>query len=81
MRQCIARAVNCKSGFSEFPAFRRRLGKTRKLLRCSRRGLAAPDFVAGVLQVNVTIPAGVTGTVPIQLNIGTASISSTVTIH
>lgn len=42
---------------------------------------AAPDFVAGVLQVNVTIPAGVTGTVPIQLTIGTASISTTVTIH
>jgi uncharacterized protein (TIGR03437 family) len=42
---------------------------------------AAPDFVAGVLQVNVLIPAGVTGTVPIQLSIGTASISSTVTIH
>ena len=42
---------------------------------------AAPDFVAGVLQVNVTIPAGVTGTVPIQLNIGTAIISTTVSIH
>jgi uncharacterized protein (TIGR03437 family) len=42
---------------------------------------AAPDFVAGVLQVNVTIPAGVTGTVPIQLNIGAASISATVSIH
>ena len=42
---------------------------------------AAPDFVAGVLQVNVTIPAGVTGTVPLQLNIGTASVSSTVTVH
>ena len=42
---------------------------------------AAPDFAAGVLQVNVTIPAGVTGTVPIQLNVGTASTSLTVTIH
>jgi uncharacterized protein (TIGR03437 family) len=42
---------------------------------------AAPDFVAGVLQVNVTIPPGVTGTVPIQLNIGVASISATVSIH
>jgi uncharacterized protein (TIGR03437 family) len=42
---------------------------------------AAPDFAAGVLQVNVTIPAGVTGTVPIQLNIGTASITATVSIH
>jgi uncharacterized protein (TIGR03437 family) len=44
-------------------------------------GGAAPDFVAGVLQVNVTIPPGVTGTVPIQLSIGTASVSTTVTIH
>jgi uncharacterized protein (TIGR03437 family) len=42
---------------------------------------AAPDDVAGVLQVDVTIPAGVTGTVPIQLSIGTASSSTTVTIH
>jgi uncharacterized protein (TIGR03437 family) len=42
---------------------------------------AAPDFVAGVLQVNVTIPSGVTGTVPMQLNIGAASISTTVSIH
>jgi uncharacterized protein (TIGR03437 family) len=42
---------------------------------------AAPDFAAGVLQVNVTIPAGVTGTAPIQLSIGTASVSTTVTIH
>jgi uncharacterized protein (TIGR03437 family) len=42
---------------------------------------AAPDDVAGVLQVDVTIPAGVTGTVPIQLTIGTASVSTTVTIH
>jgi len=42
---------------------------------------AAPDDVAGVLQVDVTIPAGVTGTVPIQLSIGTANVSSTVTIH
>ena len=42
---------------------------------------AAPDFAAGVLQVNVTIPAGVTGTVPIQLNVGTASTSLTVTIR
>jgi uncharacterized protein (TIGR03437 family) len=42
---------------------------------------AAPDDVAGVLQVDVTIPAGVTGTVPIQLSIGTASVSTTVTVH
>lgn len=31
---------------------------------------AAPGFVAGVLQVNVQIPAGVSGTVPLQLKIG-----------
>jgi uncharacterized protein (TIGR03437 family) len=31
---------------------------------------AAPGFVAGVLQVNVQIPAGVHGTVPLQLRIG-----------
>jgi uncharacterized protein (TIGR03437 family) len=44
---------------------------------------AAPDFAAGVLQVNVLIPAGVTGTVPIQLNVGNASTPAnlTVTIH
>jgi uncharacterized protein (TIGR03437 family) len=34
---------------------------------------AAPGFVAGVLQVDVQIPAGVSGTVPIQLKVGTAS--------
>jgi hypothetical protein len=31
--------------------------------------------------VNVTIPPGVTGTVPIQFNVGVASISATVSIH
>jgi len=30
---------------------------------------AAPDFVAGVLQVDIQIPAGVSGTVPLQLTI------------
>jgi uncharacterized protein (TIGR03437 family) len=34
---------------------------------------AAPGFVAGVLQVNVQIPAGVSGVVPIQLKIGDAT--------
>ena len=34
---------------------------------------AAPGFVAGVLQVDVQIPAGVHGTVPIQLTVGTTS--------
>jgi uncharacterized protein (TIGR03437 family) len=34
---------------------------------------AAPGFVAGVLQVDVQIPPGVTGTVPIQLSVGTTS--------
>jgi uncharacterized protein (TIGR03437 family) len=34
---------------------------------------AAPDFVAGVLQVDVQVPAGVTGTVPLVLTIGDAS--------
>jgi uncharacterized protein (TIGR03437 family) len=35
---------------------------------------AAPGFVAGVLQVNVQIPAGVTGTAPLQLRIGDAAM-------
>jgi uncharacterized protein (TIGR03437 family) len=34
---------------------------------------AAPGFVAGVLQVNVQLPAGLRGTLPIQVRIGTAS--------
>ena len=34
---------------------------------------AAPGFVAGVLQVDVQIPAGVSGTVPLQLTVGGAS--------
>jgi uncharacterized protein (TIGR03437 family) len=34
---------------------------------------AAPDFVAGVLQVDVQIPAGVSGTVPLVLTIGDAN--------
>jgi len=34
---------------------------------------AAPNFVSGVLQVNVKIPAGVTGTVAFQLRIGEAT--------
>ncbi len=34
---------------------------------------AAPGFVSGVLQVNVKIPAGVSGTVALQLRIGDAA--------
>jgi uncharacterized protein (TIGR03437 family) len=34
---------------------------------------AAPGFVSGVLQVNVRIPAGVTGTAALQLKIGNAT--------
>ena len=37
---------------------------------------AAPGFVAGVLQVNVQIPAGLSGTLPLQLIIGNASTPS-----
>ena len=41
---------------------------------------AAPDFVAGVLQVDVQIPAGVHGTVPITLSVGTAAAAQTLMI-
>jgi uncharacterized protein (TIGR03437 family) len=41
---------------------------------------AAPGFVAGVLQVNLQIPAGVSGTVPLKLTIGTASTPTGLTI-
>jgi uncharacterized protein (TIGR03437 family) len=34
---------------------------------------AAPGFVAGVMQLNVRIPAGLRGTVPLQLKIGEAA--------
>ncbi|MFN0105976.1 MAG: SMP-30/gluconolactonase/LRE family protein [Bryobacteraceae bacterium] len=34
---------------------------------------AAPGFVAGVLQINMRIPAGVRGTAPLQLRIGEAT--------
>jgi uncharacterized protein (TIGR03437 family) len=34
---------------------------------------AAPGFVSGVLQLNVQIPAGVTGTIPISVKIGDAA--------
>lgn len=34
---------------------------------------AAPGFVAGVLQLNIRIPEGVRGTVPLQLRIGEAA--------
>jgi uncharacterized protein (TIGR03437 family) len=42
---------------------------------------AAPDFVAGVLQVDIQIPAGVTGTVPLQLFVGTTGTPSGLTIR
>jgi len=41
---------------------------------------AAPDFVAGVLQVDLQIPAGVTGTVQLQLTVGSATISANITV-
>jgi uncharacterized protein (TIGR03437 family) len=41
---------------------------------------AAPGFVAGVLQVNVQIPAGLNGTVPLKLQIGDASTPAGLTI-
>ena len=34
---------------------------------------AAPGFVSGVLQVNVQLPAGLRGTQPLQLRIGSAT--------
>ncbi len=34
---------------------------------------AAPGFVAGVMQINVSIPAGLTGTLPLQIKVGEAS--------
>jgi len=34
---------------------------------------AAPGFVSGVLQLNVTIPAGVSGTVPLVIRVGEAA--------
>jgi uncharacterized protein (TIGR03437 family) len=42
---------------------------------------AGPGFVAGVLQVNVQIPPGVTGTVPLQLKIGDATTPAGLTIY
>ncbi len=42
---------------------------------------AAPGFVAGVLQVNVTIPDGVTGSAPIQVRIGSATTPAGLNIN
>jgi uncharacterized protein (TIGR03437 family) len=42
---------------------------------------ARPGFVASVLQVNVQIPLGVTGRVPLQLNIGDATTPAGLTIY
>jgi uncharacterized protein (TIGR03437 family) len=41
---------------------------------------AGPGFVAGVLQVDVQVPAGVTGVVPLQMKIGTASTPAGVNV-
>jgi len=41
---------------------------------------AAPNFVAGVLQVDIQIPAGVSGTVPLELFVGTASTPAGLTV-
>jgi uncharacterized protein (TIGR03437 family) len=41
---------------------------------------AAPGFVAGVLQIDVSIPTGVSGTVPMQLKIGSATLTTSVYI-
>jgi uncharacterized protein (TIGR03437 family) len=44
---------------------------------------AGPGFVAGVLQVNVQIPQGLTGSLALQLKIGTATtpVGLTVYVH
>jgi uncharacterized protein (TIGR03437 family) len=42
---------------------------------------AGPGFVAGVLQVNVQIPKGLTGSLPLQLKIGNATTPSGLTVY
>lgn len=42
---------------------------------------AAPGFVAGVLQVNVQIPPGLNGNLPLRLQVGTASTPAGLTVH
>jgi uncharacterized protein (TIGR03437 family) len=42
---------------------------------------AGPGFVAGVLQVNVQIPQGLTGSLPLQLKIGNASTPAGLTVY
>ncbi len=42
---------------------------------------AAPGFVSGVLQMNVRIPAGVTGSVPLEFTVGTAALPTGTQIH
>jgi uncharacterized protein (TIGR03437 family) len=39
---------------------------------------AAPGFVAGVLQINVSIPAGLSGASAIQINIGNATFTTSI---
>jgi uncharacterized protein (TIGR03437 family) len=41
---------------------------------------AAPGFVSGVLQVNVQIPGDLSGTLPLQLQIGTATTPAGLTV-
>ena len=41
---------------------------------------AGPGFVAGVLQVDLQIPSGVSGTVPLQLIVGTGSTPAGITV-
>jgi trimeric autotransporter adhesin len=42
---------------------------------------AAPGFVSGVLQMNVRIPASVTGSVPLEVTFGTAALPTGTQIH
>jgi uncharacterized protein (TIGR03437 family) len=44
-------------------------------------GGAAPNFVSGVLQVNIQLPANVRGTQPLQLRIGTASLPTAINVY
>ena len=53
----------------------------RREVRLEAAAPAAPGEVAGVMQINAIIPAGVTGsTVPVSVQIGSASTQNGVTI-
>ena len=43
-------------------------------------GGVAPGLVTGVLQVNVRVPAGVSGSVPLLISVGNAQSQSGVTV-